>query len=186
MRPLISIIGDRSVGAGDPRAAILSDLAEALVGAGYRVLTGGSGDLAGLVARGARRASSYREGDLVAVVPGFDPGAASADADVVIASGLDHGRNMLVANGDAVVAVGGGAGTLSEIAYAWMLHRLIVAFRVEGWSGRVADTRIDGRVRYPAIPDDRVYGADTVAEAVSLLQTQLPRYDRRHTRIPEG
>jgi len=38
-------------------------------------------------------------------------------------------RNLLVSQADAVVAVGGGAGTLSEIALAWMYFRLIIAFR---------------------------------------------------------
>ena len=65
----------------------------------------------------------------------------------MIRDGLDHARNTLVANADAVIAVGGGAGTLSEIAFAWMFKRLIVAVRGLGWADRVADQRIDARVR---------------------------------------
>ena len=56
-------------------------------------------------------------------------------------------RQMLefgMGRGDLVIAVGGGAGTLSEIALAWSLKRLILAYKnVEGWSGKVADTRMD-------------------------------------------
>ena len=43
-------------------------------------------------------------------------------------------RNALVANSEAVVAVGGGAGTLSEIAFAWQFNRLILAVGGEGQS----------------------------------------------------
>jgi hypothetical protein len=79
--------------------------------------------------------------------------------DVVIPSGLDQVRNSIVAHADAVVAIGGGAGKMSEVCLAWIYKRLIVALRVPGWSGEIADERVDDRVRYPNEPDDRVLDA---------------------------
>lgn len=71
-------------------------------------------------ARGARAAG----GLTVGLLPGDDPRAANPNIEVVIATGLGHGRNaVLVLSADAVIAVGGGLGTLSEIALALRLGR---------------------------------------------------------------
>jgi hypothetical protein len=77
-----------------------------------------------------------------------------------------------------VVAIGGGAGTLSEIAFAWIQRRLVIGYRVEGWSGRLAGTRVDEWVRLPSIPDDQVFGVESAAEAVEVLRRRLPEYAR--------
>ena len=81
---------------------------------------------------GAHASEKYREGDTVALVPSFDTETANVYADIVIPTGLDMMRNALVANADAVVGVGGGAGTLCEFAFAWSLKRLIIAYRDSG------------------------------------------------------
>ncbi|HEV2317515.1 MAG TPA: acyl-CoA synthetase [Thermoplasmata archaeon] len=184
-RPIVSVVGDRNLPESDPLSGLAEELGRALVGAGYAVATGGLGSLAAHIASGARSSEEYREGRLIAVLPGFDPAAAECKADIVLATGLDHARNFIVANSDAVVALGGGAGTLSEIGFAWALHRLVIAYRVNGWSGKVADTKIDERIRYPDIPEDRVYGVDTAFEVLALLSKFLPLYQRRHQRIPD-
>ncbi len=185
-RPLIAVIGDRSIPESDRRRALAIELGKALISKGYTVLTGGIGDLARCVAVGARSSDKYREGALVAVLPGFDPTPAANAADTVLATGLDHARNLIVSNSDAVVAIGGGAGTLSELAYAWALHRLVIAYRVAGWSGRLAGTRVDNRIRYPEIHDDQVYGVDDASGVIALLGDLLKLYRRRHTMIPDG
>jgi uncharacterized protein (TIGR00725 family) len=133
--------------------------------------------------RGARTSSRYQPGDTVAVLPGHDPGDANPFADVVIPSGLDHVRNSIVAHADAVIAIGGGAGTMSEICLAWIYKRLIVALMVDGWSGRIADQRVDERVRYPNEPDDRVFGAASAADAVNIVADRVSRFDARHGAI---
>jgi uncharacterized protein (TIGR00725 family) len=112
---------------------------------------------------------------VIGLLPGGDPGAANPHVDVALATGLGHVRNALVAHADAVVAIGGGAGTLSELALAWVHDRLVIAFRAGGWSGKLAGTRLDERVRFPGDPDDRIHGVDTPAEAIALLRARLPR-----------
>jgi uncharacterized protein (TIGR00725 family) len=67
------------------------------------------------VAAGARSL----DGLVVAVRPGLDPGESAGDASVVIATNLGEARNaVLVASADAVIAIGGSWGTLSEVALA--------------------------------------------------------------------
>lgn len=66
-------------------------------------------------ARGARAAG----GLTIGLLPGEDPDEANEYIDVAIATGLGHARNAVLARtADGVVALGGGLGTLSEIALA--------------------------------------------------------------------
>lgn len=179
-RPLIAVIGDAKLEPGSVKDRLAEDIGRALVDAGYRVLTGGLGGVMEAASRGAHSSSKYQSGDTVGVVPGHDPGEANAFVDVVLASGLDHVRNSVVAHADAVIAIGGGAGTMSEICFAWIYKRLIIGMRVEGWSGRMADQRVDDRVRYPTESDDRVVGANSADDVLGVLADRLPRYGDHH------
>ncbi|MCC6228502.1 MAG: acyl-CoA synthetase [Phycisphaerales bacterium] len=179
-RPLIAVIGDAKLERGSVKDKLAEDVGCALIDSGYRVLTGGLGGVMESACRGARSSKYYVSGDTVGVLPGHDPGEANEFVDIVIASGLDHVRNSAVAHADAVIAIGGGAGTMSEICFAWIYKRLIIGMRVDGWSGRMADQRIDDRVRYPNEPDDRVFGAASAAEVIRLLAERLARFSKNH------
>jgi uncharacterized protein (TIGR00725 family) len=179
-RRLIAVIGDANVPPGLQKDLLAEEVGRLLVDAGFRVLTGGLGGVMEAACRGARSSSRYQSGDTVAVLPGHDPAEANAFVDVAIPSGLDHVRNSIVAHADAVIAIGGGAGTMSEICLAWIYKRLIVALRVEGWSGQIADQRVDERVRYPSEPLDRVLGASSAGEAVSMIVEGIGRFTSQH------
>jgi len=178
-RPLIAIVGDTRMKEGGRKWNLAVALSQRLIDESYRIVTGGLGDLPAAVARGARSSAKYREGDLVAILPGFDPAEASGHADIVIATGLDYARNLIVANSDAVVAIGGGAGTLSEIALAWSLKRLVLAYRVPGWSGRLAGKVVDDRPRASGTKA-RVLPVQDERVVSELLRRLLPQYAKRH------
>jgi uncharacterized protein (TIGR00725 family) len=64
---------------------------------------------------------------VVSILPGTDPAEGIADADVRICTGAGEGRDLvLVASADAVIAIGGGWGTLAEIGLARKLGRPVV------------------------------------------------------------
>jgi uncharacterized protein (TIGR00725 family) len=179
-RRLVAVIGDANVPAGSQKDLLAEEVGRLLVDAGFRVLTGGLGGVMEAACRGARSSTRYQSGDTVAVLPGHDPADANPFVDVAIPSGLDHVRNSIVAHADAVIAIGGGAGTMSEICLAWIYKRLIVALRVEGWSGKIADQRVDERVRYPSETQDRAFGATSASEAVSMIVESIGRYTSQH------
>lgn len=182
-KSIISVIGDTHMESGEAKWNTAEELGEKLTAAGYRILTGGLGDLPKAIAKGARKSPSYEDGTLIAILPGFDPLPVEDHADIAIATGLDEARNLVVANSDAVIAIGGGAGTLSEIAFAWSLKRLIIAFDLPGWSQTLADKRVDERIRYPEVPEDRVYKVTTADEALNVLSQYLQKYRKRHNQI---
>jgi len=77
-------------------------------------------------ARGARAAG----GLTIGVLPGDDTDDANAYIDIAIATGLGHARNAILARtADGVVALGGGLGTLSEIALALRNRRPTIGIK---------------------------------------------------------
>jgi len=178
-RTLVAIIGDGDVGPDSPKDRLAEAMGRAVVSAGWTVLTGGRGGVMAAACRGARSSEAYAAGATIGLLPRDDTSEANEWVDVVIPTGLGLGRNLLCAHADAVVAIGGGAGTLIELAAAWELHRLVIAFRVDGWSGRLADQPLDHRVRFPGT-DDRVFGVDRAEEAVTMIHDRLPYYSASH------
>jgi uncharacterized protein (TIGR00725 family) len=87
----------------------------ALAEAGAVVVCGGLGGVMAAACRGARDGG----GTSVGILPGADRDGANEYVDVAVATAMGEGRNILVVrNADAVVAVGGEFGTLSEVALA--------------------------------------------------------------------
>jgi hypothetical protein len=175
-RSIVAVIGDASCKPNSKTELHAQTLGTLLVDSGYRIITGGLGGIMEAACRGAKESKHYREGDTVGLLPGHTPGTASPFVDIIIPTGLDYGRNYLVAHSDAVVAIGGGAGTLSEMCYSWMYKRLIIALGEEGWAGKLAGEKLDQRIRFKDIPDDRIYAAGDPQKVIEFLDRLLPLY----------
>jgi len=90
---------------------------------------------------------------------------------------MNHGRNVLVSQADAVIVIGGGAGTLSEMNLAWSQNRLIIMMEGVGGKGAMyAGKTIDDRPRYPEMKDDCVWSASTPEHAIEILKSKLHLY----------
>lgn len=68
----------------------------------------------------------------------------------------------------------------AEICLAWAYKRLIVALCVEGWSGKIADQRVDQFVRYLGEPDERVFGSTSASDAIGVIRARSDRYTAQH------
>ena len=183
-KKIISIIGDSKIESNSKKYQFAYDIGKLLVDNGYRVQSGGLGGVMSAAFEGAHFSKKYVDGDTIAIIPSFDAQQANPYADIVIPTGIDIMRNTIVVNTSAVIAVGGGAGTLSEIANAWALFKLIIGcVGVDGWSDKLAGQKIDTRNRYPDIPDDKVYAASSAAEVISLIEKYVDKYTKIHTYI---
>ena len=114
------------VGPGEASAdelAAAESVGRELARAGAVLVCGGLGGAMEAASRGAHEAG----GVAVGILPGTDRSAANPYLDVAIPTGLGEARNALVVRAaDALVAVGGGYGTLSEIALALKAGKLVV------------------------------------------------------------
>ena len=75
----------------------------------------------------AARGAAAEGGTVLGILPGTDRGAANAFVTVAVATGMGEMRNALIIRcADAVIAVGGEFGTLSEIALALKAEKPVV------------------------------------------------------------
>ena len=109
----VSVIGGSTV--TDSEAEVAAAVGELLATRGHTLVCGGYGGVMEAACRGAVDAG----GHTIGILSSDDPADATPYVEEPIATGLGHARNALVVmNGDAVIAVGGGGGTLSELGYA--------------------------------------------------------------------
>jgi uncharacterized protein (TIGR00725 family) len=121
MQRYVAVVGSGTCSSEEDLAA--EQIGSLLARANAVVVCGGLSGVMEAACRGARR-----EGGLtVGILPGSDRGAANPHVAVAIATGLGELRNGLVVRAaDAVVAVGGEFGTLSEIGFALKLGKRVI------------------------------------------------------------
>jgi uncharacterized protein (TIGR00725 family) len=114
------------VGAGradEALAAVARDVGRLLAEAGCVLLCGGRGGVMAAAAQGAAEAG----GEAIGLLPGRDAAEANPYLTIVLPTGLGEARNCVIAQAsEALIAVGGGHGTLSEIAFALKVRKRVV------------------------------------------------------------
>lgn len=99
-------------------------------------------------------------------------------ADFVVASGLVRGggrETTLVLSCDAVIAISGGSGTLTELAVAYQADIPMVAMiGTGGWSEKLANSYIDGRKRR------KTFAAKTAEDAVKIAIREAKLYIEKY------
>jgi uncharacterized protein (TIGR00725 family) len=142
------------IGAAEGAPEILRDaeaVGRGIADAGAVLVCGGRTGVMEAASKGASEAG----GTVVAVLPGVSPADANPYVNYAVATGIGQARNLaVVASGEAVIAVGGEWGTLSEIAYARKLGRSVVA--IQSWT-----------LRNRSGTDLGIFEADSPEEAVS-------------------
>jgi hypothetical protein len=135
----VSVIGGSTV--DDETYTEARELGRLLAERGHTVVCGGYGGVMEAVCRGAKK----ENGTTVGVLSGDDPDEANEHVDVPVATNMGHARNALVVlNGEAVIAVDGAYGTLSEIAHALVLGKTVVGLNTHDVEGvEEADTPHD-------------------------------------------
>lgn len=119
---LVSVIGGSECSASE--AEVAEEVGRLLALAGVGIVCGGRGGVMEAACRGAWEAG----GLTVGLLPGASGEEGNDYLSVVLPTGLGEARNVMVVRaGDAVIAIGGGLGTLSEIAHALRLQKPVVA-----------------------------------------------------------
>ena len=143
--------------------SIAEDVGRELARRGCIVVCGGLGGVMAAACRGAKSAG----GTTVGILPGDSRAAANSYVDIAIPTGMGEMRNaLLVRSVDAVIAVGGEYGTLSEIAFALKTGTPVVG--IETWALSKVGREVD------AFPH--------VASAVEAVDRAVALLDRKHIR----
>ena len=167
-RSVVAVVGYGSL-KKIPRSKEVEEIAEEvgflLAKSSFVLVTGGLGGVMEAASRGAK---SSENSFVIGVLPNHDPTKANAYCDIVLPTASAALRNSVIGNCDGVVVVGGGAGTLSEISFAWSARRAIVALPKSGGVATIlAGKKIDNRREEP------IYSASTPKDAVDFLMKNL-------------
>ncbi len=170
-RKVLSIIGS---GLTVDRATeeLCGELGRLAIDAGFRIVTGGLAGVMEATSKGARSSQLWNDGDVVGILPGYQVHDANPYVDIAVPTGLGIARNVVVvAMADIVIAVGGGSGTLSELAVSWQLDKPIVALSsTEGWAAKLAGELIDDQRSDPVI--DARTAREAIDHALKIAATQ--------------
>jgi uncharacterized protein (TIGR00725 family) len=153
----VAVVGPGTTATDDDRDTA-REVGRRLAEAGCIVVNGGLDGVMAAAAAGVAEAG----GTSVGLLPGADRSGAAADLTIAIPTGLGELRNaLIVRSADAVIAVGGSWGTLSEVALSMRTGKPVVS--VGGW--RVTDD--DGT-------EQPIEAALTAADAVAAVLRDRP------------
>jgi uncharacterized protein (TIGR00725 family) len=157
---IIGVIGDSSC--SPEEAKLAENVGELLAQQGANIVCGGLGGVMEAVCRGAKS----KGGLTVGILPGKNSNMANPWVDIPVVTGIGEARNVaVVKSAQAVIAIGGGYGTLSEIAYA--LKSSIPVIGLNTWS-----LSRNGR------EDDSIIRAQSATEAVGKAISLAKRRKR--------
>ncbi|HET8814599.1 MAG TPA: LOG family protein [Solirubrobacterales bacterium] len=149
----MAVIGAGGAEEGSEAWVLAEGVGKGLAEAGVALVCGGGGG----VMEAAARAAADAGGTVIGIVPGESPEDANPHCTHVVATGIGHARNLaVVSSGEAVIAIGGEWGTLSEIGFARVIGHEVVALR--SWE-------LNGRERMAGGPG--VIPAETAEQAVA-------------------
>ncbi|MDX6626860.1 MAG: hypothetical protein QOE56_1849 [Solirubrobacterales bacterium] len=155
----VAVIGSSGCAPDSELALLAEEVGRGLAQAGATVVCGGGPGVMEAAARGAAGAG----GRVIGIVQGSSVADANPYCTGVVATGIGHARNLaVVGSGEAVIAVGGEWGTLSEIGLARTIGRTVVALR--SWE-------LSGYERMRGAPG--VVPAETAGEAVAAALATL-------------
>ncbi len=156
MKLIIGVIGGSRPKAAEAAAA--EEVGRALAEGGAALICGGRGGVMAAACRGAKAAG----GLTIGVLPGTSRSRANPYVDIPIVTGIGEARNAIITRtAQAVVAVGGSYGTLSEIAFSLSFGTPVVGLGT--WELR-RDGHPDVPIIYAATPEE------AAARALSLAR----------------
>jgi uncharacterized protein (TIGR00725 family) len=163
----VTVIGSSASSCTEAMYEFGVQLGKALADLDLTVITGGRNGVMEAVLKGVHQSEHYRKGMAIGITPTLDKADANEFCDVIIPTTIGYTRNSIMANsGDVIIALGGSAGTLSEMAFAWSWGKpLLGVVGFGGWSEKLAGTAIDHR------RDDVVVAVKSIKEIVEYIKS---------------
>jgi uncharacterized protein (TIGR00725 family) len=172
MRSLIAVIGSSQ--ATKEVQNVSFEVGREIIKAGFSLICGGLRGVMEAACKGAFSEAGTGSGRIIGILPGTNKEDANPYVDIIISTGIGYARNMIIAcSADAVIAVSGGAGTLSEMSMAWQYGKPIVVInKLPGITGSLIGKSLESGP-LDTRRKDRIAGADTAVEAVEFINKTL-------------
>lgn len=146
-RKNVVILG--SYNASDIELSLSYELGQHLANLNINVISGGQKGVMYSLCKGIyehRRDQNNHNCTIVGILPSLDHQKGNEFLDVSIPTGSSLLQNsILPITGDAVIVIGGSAGTLAEISFAWQHKKPIALLGPEGWANKLANQKLDSR-----------------------------------------
>jgi len=124
--PVIAVVGAGGDDTPEDVIAMAREVGAEIAARGATLVCGGRGGVMAAAAKGARE----RDGHTIGILPSYDRAEANPHIEFAVATGMGQARNAIViGTADAVIAMAGEGGTLSEIGLALKLGRPVIALR---------------------------------------------------------
>jgi len=161
----ISVIGANKSVCSTELYEFAVELGHAIANQGHIVFNGGMEGVMEAVSKGVQQ-SNNAQARVIGILPYDNKSAGNSYLDIVIPTGIGFARNMIVVSAaDVIIALGGGAGTLNEISYAWQLGKKVYCYQdAGGWSAKLAGQQLDAR------KSGLLIGFNTIDELLNYLK----------------
>jgi uncharacterized protein (TIGR00725 family) len=159
IKAVVSVIGASDIDKDIEEKTI--EIGRLLAKNNYAVACGGLSGVMEAICKGVKE----NGGLTIGIIPYTEKKRANKYVDIVIPCPFSQARNIVVVlAGDVCLAISGKAGTLSEICFAWIYDKPLVALNsVPGWSSNMANKQLDDR------RTDMIYGADTPLDVINKI-----------------
>jgi len=153
------------------------EVGEEIAKSGALTLTGGGLGVMEAALKGAKK----HKGRTLAIIPWENLNKVNDYADVVVATGIGWSRNSINLNScDGAIIVGGGAGTLNEATYAYMMNKPLVALTPSGGIAKELTNKY-----FDVRQTEFIYGSNSPKEAVTLILKLIKkRKSNKNTSTP--
>ena len=130
------------------------------------IISGGRGGVMEAACKGAFESG----GITVGILPSNNLDDANDWCTISIPTGMGHARNALTSmSADFIIAIGGGAGTLTEIGFGWIYEKPIIAVsRFGGWAEQTGNTQLDARRM------DKIFKVSSLEDLREVISKLIP------------
>ncbi|MHA2032346.1 MAG: TIGR00725 family protein [Candidatus Kariarchaeaceae archaeon] len=141
----IAIIGSSDKRCTTSQLETAEKLGKELVDKGYKIINGGMGGIMEATAKGASKSKNYTTSSVIGILNTSTKSQGNKYSTIRLSTDLGTGRNrLIILNSDAVIAIGGRAGTFNKLGLALEFGKPIGAFsNLGGWSSKLAGVEIE-------------------------------------------
>jgi uncharacterized protein (TIGR00725 family) len=143
----IGIIGPSKSRCSDELYQFGIELGKKIAAPDSVIICGGLDGFMEAVCSGVKNSGIIFNGQTIGILPRSISNKANQYIDISIPTGMGIARNVIIVNtADIIIAAGGGAGTLSELAFAWQQKTTVLCVTAfDGWAKELSGKKLDNR-----------------------------------------